>query len=311
MRERTVLTEQAGRVLTVRLHNPPLNFLNSAMVDELNHLVRALRRDRTIGAVVLTGKPDRLFVTHADSPEILRHARAIGYSPTYRQARAMLPIISAAKRLPRARAALRRGPLAGALALQTADDTFRDMNRLDKVFIAAINGPALGGGLILALACDIRLIAEGNPVGLMESNIGFMAAAGGTQRATRLLGPGKALELLLDGTILTTSQAADLGLVNEIVPADDLLDRANELGARLAHRSPHVIRELKRAVYDGSTRRLQTGIRMEEASMLATAATPAAIRATTAYHNALGPLDQTTPEQMLHAWEALRSGRLT
>ncbi len=168
------------------------------------------------------------------------------------------------------------------------------MNRLDKVFIAAIDGLALGGGFILALACDIRLMVDGDHrIGLPEGALGFIAAAGGTQRCARLIGPGRTLDLLLDGRLLRPSEAAEIGLINRAVPAADLLPAAEELAERLSRRSPFAVREIKRCIYDGGSRRLPAGLRVEEASMLATVSSAASLRALDAYHAELGPMDAT------------------
>jgi enoyl-CoA hydratase/carnithine racemase len=185
------------------------------------------------------------------------------------------------------------------------------MSRLDKVFIAAIDGLALGGGCILALACDIRLMADGDHrIGMPEGALGFIAAAGGTQRCARLIGPGRALDLLLDGRLLHPSEAAEIGLVTRVVPAAELLPSAQELAERLARRSPLAVREIKRCVYDGGSRRLPAGLRVEEASMLATVSSGASLRALDAYHAELGPIDTTGNDDVIAAWERLNDGTL-
>ena len=185
------------------------------------------------------------------------------------------------------------------------------MNRLDKVFIAAIDGLALGGGFILALACDIRLMADGDHrIGLPEGALGFIAAAGGTQRCARLIGPGRTLDLLLDGRLLRPGEAAEIGLINRAVPAADLLPAAEELAERLSRRSPLAVREIKRCIYDGGSRRLPAGLRVEEASMLATVSSAASLRALDAYHAELGPMDATGNDDVIAAWDRLRDGTL-
>jgi enoyl-CoA hydratase/carnithine racemase len=306
-----VLTEQTGRVLTVRLDDPPRNFLGSRMVAEFDDLTRRLERDRSVGAVILTSAVSDVFVTHADTREISRRAKAAGWAPTYRQARALAAVAGPIGRIPPARRVLERTPLAGVVSLRRAYDVFARMNRLDKVFIAAIDGLALGGGFILALACDIRLIADSDHrIGLPEGALGFIAAAGGTQRCARLIGPGRALDLLLDGRLLRPDEAAEIGLVNRAVPAAELLPAAEELAERLARRSPLAVREIKRCIYDGGSRRFTDGLRVEEASMLATVSTPASLRALDAYHAELGPMDATGNDDVTAAWERLRDGTL-
>ena len=142
-----VFTEQSGRVLTVRLDDPPRNFLGSRMVAELDALTRRLEHDRSIGAVILTSAVPDVFVTHADTAEISRRAETAGWAPTYRQARTLAAVVGPMGRIPHARRALERTSLAGVLSLRRAYEVFARMNRLDKVFIAAINGLATRRGL--------------------------------------------------------------------------------------------------------------------------------------------------------------------
>ena len=147
-------------------------------------------------------------------------------------------------------------------------------------------------------------------IGVPEGALGFIAAAGGTQRCARLVGSGRALDLLLDGRLLRPGEAAEIGLVNRVVPAVDLLPAAEELAERLARRSPLAVREIKRCIYDGGSRRFTDGLRVEEASMLATVSTPASLRALDAYHAELGPMDATGNDDVTAAWERLRDGTL-
>jgi enoyl-CoA hydratase/carnithine racemase len=167
-----VFAEQSGRVLTVRLDDPPRNFLGSRMVAELDALTRRLEHDRSIGAVILTSAVPDVFVTHADTPEISRRAEAGGWAPTYRQARMLAAVVGPMGRIPqRARRALERTPLGGVLALRRTYEVFARMNRLDKVFIAAIDGLALGGGCILALPAAEELaerLARRSPLAVRE-----------------------------------------------------------------------------------------------------------------------------------------------
>lgn len=306
-----VLTEQTGRVLTVRLDDPPRNFLGSRMVDELDDLTRRLEHDRSVGAVILTSAVSDVFVTHADTGEISRRAKAAGWAPTYRQARALAAVAGPMGRIPAARRALERTPLAGVVSLRRAYDVFARMNRLDKVFIAAINGLALGGGFILALACDIRLMADSDHrIGLPECALGFVAAAGGTQRCARLIGPGRALDLLLNGRLLGSGEAAKIGLINRVVPVADLPAAAEELAERLSRRSPLAVREIKRCIYDGGSRHFVDGLRVEEASMLATVSSAASLRALDAYHAEIGPMDATGNDDVIATWDRLQDGTL-
>src|SRR4029450_65137 len=163
---------------------------------------------------------------------------------------------------------------AGLLPPPQIHELLLPMNRLDKAIIAAINGLALGGGCELALACDVRLMAKGDyRIGLPEITLGIIPGAGGTQRLARVLGPGRALEMMLEGRALTPKEARELGLVHHIVDAPSLLGEAIETAERLARRSPAAVAGLKRAVYDGASRPLVDGLHIERAQFLATAST--------------------------------------
>jgi enoyl-CoA hydratase/carnithine racemase len=306
-----LLTEREGRVLTVRLHKPPRNMLDAGVYEELHALVRSVERDRSVRALVVTGGLPGQFCSGYDGHELLEQAQATSYTPTYRQARALLAAFGALVRVPGAAAALARTPLGGIVSLLRADDALMRLSRLDKPVIAAIDGVALGGGLSVALACDIRLMSDtDSAVGLMESNIGFMAGSGATQRLTRLAGASRAIELLLEGRVLGPEEALAAGLVHRLVPPGELLPQAHELAERLARRPAHIVRELKRAVYDGGTRRLAAGIRVEQASLVATASRPESIRGIEAYHGEIEPLEALTNEKLLAALQRLRDGRV-
>src|SRR4051812_37798924 len=146
MAAQTVKTEQRGRVLTVRLDNPPRNFMNGRMVGELAALVRRLEDDRSVGAVVITGAPEGVFITHYDVREIAGAAGALSATFSPRQAAGGLRAVGAARKVPGLRNAVPRTPAAGVSALLEIHDVFSRMNKLDKVVIAAINGLATGGG---------------------------------------------------------------------------------------------------------------------------------------------------------------------
>jgi enoyl-CoA hydratase/carnithine racemase len=280
----TLETAQEGRVLVVRIDNPPHNFMTREMVAELDGLTRSLRRDRSVGAVVITGKPEDLFITHYDIAEILAGVEDVGVAPSPALAGGLLRVASGLKRIPGLRSAAARTPVRGLLELHLIHDVFGRMNRLDKVFIAAINGPATGGGCELALACDLRYMADAQiPIGLPEMTMGFNPGAGGTQRLTRLLGPGRALEMMLEGRTLTPPEAEEAGLINRVIPTDRLLAEAVETGGRLARRSPQAIRGLKRSVYEGGARPLEQGLAIERKWFMAEAGLDQSLREMAAY----------------------------
>jgi enoyl-CoA hydratase len=152
------------------------------------------------------------------------------------------------------------------------------------VFIAAINGPALGGGCELALACDLRYMArDAGVIGLPEMTLGFSPGAGGTQRLAQLLGPGRALEMILEGEALKPHEALEAGLVHRVVREKDLVAETSETAARLARRAPISVAGAKRAVREGSAMPLSAGLAIERKWFLAAASRPASQRAMRAY----------------------------
>jgi enoyl-CoA hydratase len=151
------------------------------------------------------------------------------------------------------------------------------MNRSSKVFIAAINGPATGGGCELSLACDVCCMANSEiAIGLPEMTVDFNPGAGGTQRLPRLVGVGRALEMMLEGRTLSPREALDVGLVQAVVPPDQVKAAAIRIGERLARRSPEAIRSLKRAVYDGGSKPLALGLAEERKWFMVSSATESA-----------------------------------
>ncbi|HEY3191217.1 MAG TPA: enoyl-CoA hydratase/isomerase family protein [Solirubrobacterales bacterium] len=266
--------ERNGRVLVVRVDHPPHNFMTAEMVRELQRLLRSLRGDRSVGAVVITGKPDDLYITHYDVGEILASVRRARIAAPPWLTAIVLRIAGAVRRVPGLRELAERTPLAAVFELYRIHDVFLEMNRSDKVFIAAINGPATGGGCEISLACDIRLMADTDiAIGLPEMTIDFNPGAGGTQRLPRLVGVGRALQMMLEGRTLRPREALDYGLVGAVVPADQVKEAAIRIGERLASRSPEAIRSLKRAVYEGGTLSLAHGLAVERKWFMVASAT--------------------------------------
>jgi enoyl-CoA hydratase len=280
----TFETERSGRVLTVRFDNPPHNFMDRVMVAELDQLLDSLDDDRSIGSVVLTGKPDDQFITHYDVEEILAGAEGVGRAMPAAVAGASLQTVGNLARVPGARAALERTPASGLLELQRIHEVFVRMQRLDKVFIAAINGPALAGGCEIALACDLRyMAAEARWIGLPEMTLGFCPGAGGTQRLSNILGSSRALELIVEGRPLGPGEAHELGLVHRVAPRAELATEVGATAERLARRGPFSIGAAKRAILDGATRPLPDGLAEERKWFMAGVSQPAARRAMRAY----------------------------
>ncbi|HEP8703955.1 TPA: enoyl-CoA hydratase/isomerase family protein [Pseudomonas aeruginosa] len=267
--------EQRGRVLQVLLDNPPANFLTTAVMQELADLLDDLEQRQDIGAVILSGAADGVFLTHFDVDEIERAVAPITFSMPAWLTRLLLESESLLRHLPGARKLLRRTLLAGVADMNLFHEVTAHMRRMDKVFIAAINGLALGGGCELALACDLRLMAEDDQVerflGQPEVLIGLIPGGGGTQMLARSLGVAKALELCLEGQLLEPRQALALGLVNGLAPAEELLEAADALAQRLSRRSPQAVRLIKRSIYQAASRDWTEGMASEKAGFLSAA----------------------------------------
>lgn len=281
---RTFQTESTGRVLTVRFDNPPHNFMNRVMVAELDELLDSIDGDRSVGSVVLTGKPDGVFITHYDVEEILAGSQGVGRSISAGVAGASLQTVGGLTHIPGARQALRRTPAAGMIELRRLHDAFLRMQRMDKVFIAALNGPALGGACELSLACDIRYMAEGaRRIGQPEILLGFPPGGGGTQRLARAVGTSRALEMILEGRPLSPVEAHEVGLVHRVVPDAELVDEAMACANRMARRAPFSVAAAKQAVLGGSGASLGSGLARERKWFLSSVSQPAAARAMRAY----------------------------
>ncbi|MGI0629211.1 enoyl-CoA hydratase/isomerase family protein [Pseudomonas aeruginosa] len=267
--------EQRGRVLQVLLDNPPANFLTTAVMQELADLLEDLEQRQDIGAVILSGAADGVFLTHFDVDEIERAVAPITFSMPAWLTRLLLESESLLRHLPGARKLLRRTLLAGVADMNLFHEVTAHMRRMDKVFIAAINGLALGGGCELALACDLRLMAEDDQVerflGQPEVLIGLIPGGGGTQMLARSLGVARALELCLEGQLLEPRQALALGLVNGLAPAEELLEAADALAQRLSRRSPQAVRLIKGSIYQAASRDWTEGMASEKAGFLSAA----------------------------------------
>ena len=299
--------EQRGRVLLARLQGGPRGEFGPEIAADLDALVTRAETDEGVGAVVITGShPDR-FVAHAEL-RWLQEGGAASPSVGPRGASAVVHAARAARRVRGVRGLADRTALSGAMELIGVHETFTRMNRCGAVFIAALNGSALGIGSELALACDYRLMAAGDHIiGQPEILLGFPPGGGGTQRLVRLVGTHRGLKLMLDGGGLTPEAAAEIGYLDEVIPADELLDSAVRLGDRLALRLKFTVAAVKRAAYIGGSLSLEDGLHMENAEFLSTLASPGAQAAMLAYlrrTDETGDLplyDEPTYEQTLDA----------
>jgi enoyl-CoA hydratase len=302
-----IAVEQRGRVLLARLHGGPRGEFGPEITADLEALVTRAETDESVGAVVITGSHPERFVAHAS----LRWLQEAGAASPKVGPRAMAAVMRTA-RAARAAAGVRkladRTPLSGAMELADVTEIFLRMNRCGAVFIAALNGSALGVGSELALACDARLMADGDfVIGQPEILLGFPPGGGGTQRLVRLVGTHRGLMRMLDGGGLSPEDAAEIGYVDEVVPPAELIDRAVALGDRLAQRLKPTVAAVKRSAYIGGSLSLEDGLHLENAEFLSTLASPGAQKAMLAYMKRteeLGDLplyDQPTYEQTLDA----------
>ncbi len=295
----TINVEERGTVLIGSFDNPPHGLIDRGSMEALERLVARAEDDDGVDAVVLTGSHPERFVAHYDVAEILAGART---SPTVGAgvAGVSMRIVAAARRIRGADRGLRRTPLAGLLEVEHFHEVLLRMNRCGAVFVAAINGSAQGGGSELSLACDLRLMAAGDHgIGQPEIFLAFPPGGGGTQRLPRLLGSAKALKVVLDGAPLSPEEAAELGLVDRVVPPGELLETAIGEARRLGARPKATIAAAKRAIYEGGTLPLTDGLRLEASQFMAAVTAPEAIRAMEAYVDQLertGELPLYDPE---------------
>jgi enoyl-CoA hydratase len=212
-----LLLERAEGIAVVTVNRPKvLNALNTQTLDELRRTVLALKHDEAVRCVIITGAGEKAFVAGADINELAVQ------SPT--------------------------GGRDHAMAGQHVFDLIEQMG---KPVIAAINGYALGGGCELAMACTFRVAADTARLGQPEINLGIIPGYAGTQRLARLVGRGRALEILLTGDAITAEEAHRLGLVNRVVPAAELMTETRSLAASLATKAPVAVRYIIDAVNKG------------------------------------------------------------
>jgi len=211
------MVTEHGHVTEVALHNPDrYNALSRAVVEELAGTAYRLATDPSVRAVIVHGGESKAFCSGADLKE---------------------------------RQGMEEAAVFGMVHLLRETVTLYE--RLPMPVIAAIHGMAFGGGCELALACDIRLMADDAQIGLTEVSWAIIPGAGGCVRLPRLVGPAKAKELIFTARKLNAAEALQIGLVNQVVPRDHLLATAREMAGRIAENGPLAVRAAKRAINEG------------------------------------------------------------
>src|SRR5947209_6435029 len=296
----TVSVEQRDGVLLATISNPPHALMDVAIVDALDQLVaRAAGAD--VKGVVLTGAHATRFIAHYDVGELLDGANA-GPAVSPGAARAALRVAGLLRRVRRAEAALARTPAAGLIALERFGAILSGIEASAAVWVAALNGSAMGAGSELALACDVRFMASGeHGIGQPEVLLGFSPGGGGTQRLARMIGSARALRLVLDGGPVSPEEAAALGIVEGVVAPSELIETAVAEAARLGSRPKAAIAACKRAVYEGGSLPLADGLRLERAQFLSALGTAESKQAMREYLEATerdGELPAYDPAQL-------------
>ena len=229
MEYKTLLYEKKERIGIITINRPKrMNALNSTVLEEFNQVLSEIEGDDDVKVVIITGN-EKCFAAGADITEISELAT----------------------------------PLDAHVFIKNAQSTFNRIEDLEKPSIAAIAGPALGGGCELSMACDLRIAAENAMIGLPEIKLGVLPGGGGTQRLPRLVGLTKAKELLYTGDFIDAKEAYRIGLVNKVVPVESLMDEAIKMAKKMVAQPGVALKVIKNVVNTGINVDLRTGLAVE------------------------------------------------
>ncbi|MEQ8201263.1 MAG: short-chain-enoyl-CoA hydratase [Syntrophomonadaceae bacterium] len=229
MEFQNIILEKEDYLATLTINRPKaLNALNGDTLFEIEAAVKDVKADPNIKVMIITGSGDKAFVAGADIPFIL-------------------PL----------------SPAEGRYFSGVGQQVFRQMELLEKPIIAAVNGFALGGGCELAMACDIRLASENALFGVPEVGLGVIPGFGGTQRLPRLIGEGRAKELIYTADTINAQEAFRVGLVNHVCPPEKLMDEARKLAKKIASKAPLAVGYSKFAVGKGMQVDIDTAMSIE------------------------------------------------
>lgn len=219
--------EKEENIAIININNPPMNVLCSEVLNELSDIIDELNKDKNIKVVIITGV-GKAFVAGADIKEMkdMNTLEALNYC-------------------------------------RLGQGVFNKLENISKVVIAAVNGYALGGGTELTLACDIRIASEKAKFGQPEVNLGVLPGFGGTQRLSRLVGMAKGKELIFSGDIIDANEALRIGLVNNVVKPEELLNSAKSLAKKITRKGFIAIKLAKTAMNRGKDMSLEGGLDIE------------------------------------------------
>jgi len=224
-----ILYQVEDGIALITVNRPKvLNALNSATYEELRQAFLAAGKNEGVGAVILTGSGDKAFVAGADINELAVQS-PVGAAEFSRRSLEALALIE----------------------------------NLGKPVIAAVNGFALGGGCELAMACHIRIASASASFGQPEVSLGIIPGNGGTQRLARLVGKGRAIEIVLTGAMVDAQEAYRIGLVNKVVPPENLLAAAKEMAGKIMTKGPVAVRLSLQAIHHGMEMSLREGLELE------------------------------------------------
>ena len=218
--------EKADGTAVVSINMPPANTYNFALMKELDAIIEDIRLDNDINVMILTGS-EKIFSAGADI-KMLKES-----DPQYK-----------------------------AMFCLHCQETLMELERIPKIVIAAVNGHCVGGGLEIAMACDLRFMRTGGQIGLPEVTLGVLPGTGGTQRMPRLIGKGRALDLMITGRTISPEEAKEIGLINDVCEGD-AVEFAKEYAANLNEGATRAIGLIKVAVQEGTEMPLANGLALE------------------------------------------------
>lgn len=231
MEYENIIVERKSNIAYVTINRPEVrNALNQQTLNEISHSLAELEQDDNVKCIVFTGAGGKSFAAGADIGQLKTRTFLDAFQPGNMQ------------------------------------QVYDKIEACKKPTIAMINGYALGGGCELAMACDIRVASTNAKLGLPELNLAIMPGAGGTQRLARIVGKGKALEMILTGKIIDAEEAKMIGLVSEVVSPDELVAKTEEIAEKIMSKGPLAVMLAKLAVHHGADADLKTGLLIEKLS---------------------------------------------